>query len=114
MNIVAMPRKETMRIDRNLHQRVAWLAFTEGWGSLPAQAQNLSRLNSGRNCYVERSTVRQCQPLGRAVDRIEKVDRKTVVQVRPTCAPRFPCLPPEQLRKKIVRSAKSAKPERFS
>ena len=58
MNIVAMASEEPMRVDRNFHQRVACLTLTEGWSSLPAKAQNLSLLHSGRNCYVERSTVR--------------------------------------------------------
>jgi hypothetical protein len=74
MYVVAMPRKEPMRIDRNCHQRVARFAITDRSGSFPAQAQNLPLLNSGRNCYVESSTFGQYQPLGRAVDRVEKFD----------------------------------------
>ena len=58
VNIVPLSRKETMWINRNLHQRVAWRAFTERQGALSAKPQNLPRFNSRRNCYVERSTVR--------------------------------------------------------
>ena len=46
---------------------------------------------------------RQGEHLGRAVHRVEKFDRKVIMQVWPARMPRFPRPPPQQLSEDVVR-----------
>ena len=86
MDIVSFTGEERVRLDCDLNQRVSWLAVTDARAALAAQPEDLAVLDSSRNCHIESFPVGQCQPLGRARDCLEELNRQVVAHVRPAGA----------------------------
>ena len=84
MNIVALAREETMRLDRHLDQRVACRAITRRRRALAPKTQYLPLLDAGRDFHLQRAAMGKMHVFCRAIDRIEKVDRQLVVQIMAT------------------------------
>ena len=86
VDIVSFTGEERVRLDCDLNQHVAWLAVTDARLALAAQPEDLAVLDSSWNCHIESSPVRQCQPLGRARDCLEELDRQVVAHIGPAGA----------------------------
>ena len=82
--------KETMGFDGNLHKRIASFAFSPRGRALPAQPEDLSVFNPRGNRHMQGSSMRQGDHLGRAIDCVEKPDRKAEMQIRARRAPQEP------------------------
>ena len=100
-----------MRLDDDLHQRIARLALAWAGRALAAQAQDLAVLNAGRDRHLQGSAARQSDGLGRAVHGVEEIDLKFIVQIRARGPPRLLGAAPQEFGDEIVGiCAKSAKP----
>src|SRR5262249_13756704 len=83
MDVVALAGEEPVRLDIDLHQRIAGSAAAESRAALSAQPQNLLVPGAGGDDDVERATIGQSDTLGRALQRFEKFHWKAVKRILP-------------------------------
>ena len=86
-DVLAVAREEWVRRDVDLDQRVARGPAIPAGTPLPSQPQDLA-VRSGRgDLCVQRSPIRQGQPLGRAIDGAQKLGGERVVLVLTPAGP---------------------------
>ena len=81
MDVVALAGEAAVRADLDLDQQVARRPSPDPGTALAPQAEHLPIARSGRHRDVQGRAVRQGQPLGRAVDRLQEVQRQPATQV---------------------------------
>src|SRR5947209_3249678 len=101
MDIVALARENAVRPHLDLDQRISGRTAADARAALAAQAKDLAVTRARRNGDVEQRAVGKRELLLTAIDRIEKIERQTVVNVRAAHAIAAP-LPAENFRQDIV------------
>ena len=102
MDVVSVAGEEMVRLDCDLDERIARLAFAEAGAALAAQPEHLAVLDSSRNRHIESSAFRQCQLLDRAGHRFEEFDRQLVMYVRTAGAHANICASPQKFGQDVV------------
>jgi hypothetical protein len=109
MNIIALACEKVVRLDRDLHIRVAGSAFSDSRATLTAQPQDLALLNPRRNRDVERAPVGQGQPFGLAPDGFKEFDGETILHILSASPSRTLGPTLEQLGKDVIGICKIGK-----